>query len=72
MEGGLYLFSVKLGKVYGRGTVQEYLQSLTNGEEPHKLHTFSMERRTNAYFLPIWRITGIVPKLSPFKSVAEA
>lgn len=40
----LYLFSVKLGKDYGKDTTEEDLQSLTNEEEPHKLHAFYSER----------------------------
>ena len=44
-DGGLYLFSVKLGKGYGQDTAEEDLQSLTNEEEPHKLHTFYSERK---------------------------
>jgi hypothetical protein len=39
----LYLFSVKLGKDYGQDATEEDLQSLTNEEEPHKLHTFYSE-----------------------------
>jgi hypothetical protein len=41
----LYLFSVKLGKDYGQDATEEDLQSLTNEEEPHKLHTFYSERK---------------------------